>query len=191
MIIFLLFVDSTKCSSSGGVFFNNHCYWVSSEKVDSIVEARNKCQRKNARLVSIETAEELTFLSAHLQGDQSTKWLTSGREIGNSNPRQWAWSLDPSWQQPIKYQQETQWQPGQPDNKLERCIALSKKNGVYWSDTDCAPGGKQLHFICEQGRYNYIIYVCQYQVLLLRSLSSISCAFYMELSYFSSFRPSK
>ena len=149
------------------MFFNNHCYWVSVEKVDSIVEARDKCQKKNARLVSIETASELKFLSAHLQGDESTKWLTSGREIGNSNPRQWAWSLDPSWQQPIKYQQETQWQPGQPDNKLERCIALSKENGVYWSDTNCAPGGKQLNFICEQGRYIYIIYVCWYQEYLL------------------------
>ena len=135
------------------MFFNNHCYWVSTEKVDSIVEARDKCQKRNARLASIETAKELTFLSAHLEGGESTKWLTSGREIGNSSPRQWAWSLDPTWQQPIKYQQETQWQPGQPDNKLERCIALSKKNGVHWSDTNCAPGGKQLNFICEQGMY--------------------------------------
>ena len=108
----ILFVDSETCSTSGGMFFNNHCYWVSTEKVDSIVEARDKCQKRNARLASIETAVELTFLSAHLEGGESTKWLTSGREIGNSSPRQWARSLDPTWQQPIKYQQETQWQPG-------------------------------------------------------------------------------
>ncbi|XP_062569840.1 perlucin-like [Saccostrea cucullata] len=117
------------------------------------VDAIKSCKRvwPDASLLQIETAEEQTFISYHINNSQAMTYAADfgiwigGNDIDTEHNFVWIGSENPI---PFNY---TNWHQGQPNNMNgdQDCVMLqyrTNNNDYEWGDVGCA---EKHSFICE------------------------------------------
>ncbi|XP_059475917.1 uncharacterized protein LOC132196959 [Neocloeon triangulifer] len=104
-------------------------------------QANKECEKRNMRLVSIDSEDENAMLFKEINNTKVPYW-TGGRETSGKGDFQWA---------PLKWSFGfTNWGDGQPsyDGRLKSCVQLaSTSSGAPWNVDNC---NKQMNFICEK-----------------------------------------
>ncbi|XP_023930741.1 macrophage mannose receptor 1-like [Lingula anatina] len=114
------------------------CYYFSGETA-SWLDAQKACQNKNAHLVKVNNAREMSFIDRKLTADS---WLGLNDRQSEAH---WVWHD----KTPAKY---TNWGPGKPDNAEyrhgEQCAAVMRGHlKGLWDDMICSD---KLAYVCQK-----------------------------------------
>ena len=126
---------------------SDNCYFISSERVGWI-EAKKKCEMKDARLVSLEhenkEADLLSFVSRKTQRRRARYWTA-----GNDIHKEGVWEWEGTGQKVPRFG----WSEGPYDSPEENCLSWSVTFGFNVGDSD---SGWQSASCCNSQQY-----ICQ------------------------------
>ena len=141
-------LSAVNACKDGWTIFRNSCYLFIDDAFETWSSATHHCASHGARLASIETADEDTFLRSY-----SNKLFKCG--VRNHTTSFWVGGTDDAiegvwtWQGTEKPLTYFNWYPGQPENNTssEDCLCLFGHDNFRWHDAVC---GEKFHIICEQ-----------------------------------------
>ncbi|XP_060589926.1 C-type lectin domain family 10 member A-like [Ruditapes philippinarum] len=119
---------ASECPN-GWTYYESSCYFFGHSDVD-FLDAERFCSHYGAHLVSIETANEGTFVKSYLADLKDPyHWIGLTDEIIEG---QWKWQANDSTSN------YTDWYPGQPDgHKGSNCAGIFANHRYQWLDVAC------------------------------------------------------
>nr|XP_034334049.1 perlucin-like protein [Crassostrea gigas] len=119
----------------------NYCYAFIQDVPEDFIEAGSFCERRNSKLVEIESADENTFLRTQITGThpQEGYWIGLSDILFEGD---WLWT---SSQTSPSY---TDWSPTSPNNAghHQDCAMFYAPESFHWNDHYCTV---KAAFICE------------------------------------------
>ncbi|XP_069138914.1 perlucin-like [Argopecten irradians] len=151
LFLWTIFLGQCLCGCpDGSIVHGQSCYLFFNMRT-TWSEAEFYCRLMNTDLVSIETAEEQTFIGNHLAREGSATFSSDGMfwTGGTSlmTGGRWMWEAR---SYPLGY---TAWAPGEPDLRSEqkRCLAMLFSQGFKWVSSVC---DRKHHFVCETSAFS-------------------------------------
>ncbi|KAJ8919406.1 hypothetical protein NQ315_016499 [Exocentrus adspersus] len=118
----------------------------------NFLQANLFCKLMDMHLITIQSKEENDEVNTILQNNNVTGdyWSSATRMFDGNT---WIWMST------AKSLQYKNWGPGQPNNKNDHCILLTKANGdLIWNDRNC---NCRFFFLCEKSEDETVLYVAQ------------------------------
>nr|XP_034333504.1 perlucin-like isoform X1 [Crassostrea gigas] len=140
MVSFILGAWSAGCPNHWKRH-GNSCYAFIQDVPEDFIEAGSFCERRNSKLVEIESADENTFLRTQITGThpQEGYWIGLSDIVFEGD---WLWT---SSQTSPSY---TDWSPTSPNNAghHQDCAMFYAPENFHWNDHYCTV---KAAFICE------------------------------------------
>ena len=154
MVNLIVSVDSSEADQflceEGWTYFKSHCYLIKNSVVPHYIIASGRCQRLNARLIEIESDEEMEFITSKYTVTDTTVAGPDSIIVGASREAQEGYFV---WKHSQKQIPQRYWGPGEPE-PFKTGVALDIKEKVLYTVGRLYPWQKKWSFACEKP-YNF------------------------------------